>query len=120
MILAENLRFLAEACLKRIQGHHMAIQQVTCFKCSTKTDFDHKLGFRAECSQCGEDLHCCKNCRFFDPNAYNECKESSADVVREKERSNFCDYFEALTDRASEDAKKDDLKSAAEALFKKK
>lgn len=79
---------------------------------------DNKVGFRDECDKCGTDLHACKCCRFYDPGAYNECRESSADIVREKERANYCDYFEpagALTTGN----KPEDLLAAAEALFKK-
>ena len=35
----------------------------------------------------------CLNCRFHDPNAYNECRESSAERVRERDRANRCEYF---------------------------
>ena len=61
----------------------------------------------------------CKNCRFYDPTAYNECREPSAEVVREKERANFCDYFEAGSGKGGNQSK-EELLSAAEALFKKK
>ncbi len=98
----------------------MALSFVACFKCGERTEFDRKLGYRVECSQCGEDLHCCKNCRFYDPSAYNECRETSADVVREKERANFCDYFEAKEGEGKKSDPSADLKKAAEALFKKK
>jgi hypothetical protein len=35
----------------------------------------------------------CRNCAHHDPAAYNECRESNAERVLEKERSNRCDYF---------------------------
>lgn len=92
---------------------------VHCFECKKMTQSPSKIGFREECSHCRADLHVCKNCEFFDLKAYNECREPSADVVREKEKSNFCDFFSA---RSSADAAVDkaaQLKAAAEALFKK-
>ena len=55
----------------------------------------------------------------YDPKVYNECREPSAEVVREKERANFCEYFEAGSQEGAA-AQKKDLLSAAEALFKKK
>lgn len=91
--------------------------EVICFKCKTKTAFDGKLGFRAECS-CREDLHVCKNCEFYDPKVYNECRETSADVIREKDRANYCEYFRPGNTQSAEDNKKA-LFAAAEALFKK-
>lgn len=55
---------------------------------------------------------------MYDPKSYNECKEPSADVVKEKERANFCDFFKAKEDGDVVDHKAK-LLSAAEALFKK-
>jgi hypothetical protein len=91
--------------------------EVVCFSCKAKTAFSDKLGFRAECN-CGEDLHVCKNCDFYDAKVYNECRESSADVIREKGRANYCEYFRARTSQDKEADKKAML-AAAEALFKK-
>ena len=34
-------------------------------------------------------------CEFFDLRVANACREPIADEVKEKERSNFCDYFQA-------------------------
>ena len=93
--------------------------ELICFSCGTKNSFVDRVSLRDECEKCHEDLHVCKNCRFYDSGAYNECKESSADVVRDKERSNHCDYFTAGAGRFEAD-KKDELKKAAEALFAKK
>ena len=36
----------------------------------------------------------CKNCQFYAPGHHNECQETQAEWVSEKERSNFCDYFQ--------------------------
>ena len=93
--------------------------QILCFSCKKTNDYKDKIGFRDECLHCRGDLHICKNCEFYDAKVYNECKETSADVVKEKERANYCDYFSAsksLTAALDEKAK---LKAAAEALFKK-
>ncbi len=49
------------------------------------------------CSRCDADLHCCRNCRFFDPSVSNQCGEPQAEWVRTKDRRNYCDYFEAST-----------------------
>lgn len=91
--------------------------EVICFKCKTKTSYPDKVGFRAEC-KCGEDQHVCKNCQFYDPKVYNECRETSADVVRDKERANYCDFFRPGGGLGADDNKKA-LFAAAEALFKK-
>lgn len=97
----------------------MAAAAVTCFSCGHKTPVLGVVGRREECIKCRADLHVCKNCQHYDPTAYNECREPSADVVREKDRSNFCDYFTPGEGNGPKDPKKD-LLAAAEALFKKK
>ncbi|MCB0413443.1 MAG: hypothetical protein KDD50_03860 [Bdellovibrionales bacterium] len=92
--------------------------RIQCFHCLKLIDVPKDIGRREECPECGADLHVCRNCRFYDEKAYNECVETSADVVREKDRANFCDFFELNTEAKAAD-EKDKLKAAAEALFKK-
>ncbi len=54
------------------------------------------------CAECGADLSCCHNCRFYSPGAPNDCAEPNAERVLDKEKANFCDYFEfAQGDAAS-------------------
>ncbi len=93
--------------------------ELVCFSCGTKNSYMDRVGRRDECLQCHADLHCCKNCRFYDSTAYNECRETSADVVREKEESNFCDFFEPGSGQ-SQKSERDSLLAQAEALFGKK
>ena len=52
-----------------------------------------RIGFRETCEGCDADLHTCLDCRFHDPSAYNECHESSAERVADRDRANRCDYF---------------------------
>ncbi len=91
-----------------------------CWSCGKSIDANnyHRLD---RCNHCGRDTHACLNCIFHDRAYNNECKETSADRVVDKEKSNFCDFFKP-SDRAGTGAAraKDDLKAAAEALFKKK
>jgi hypothetical protein len=92
-----------------------------CFSCQKDIPMkDGKVGRRDECPFCREDAHCCKNCQFYDPKVYNECKETSADRVLEKHRANFCDFFQARVGGVGGLSEKEKLLAAAEALFKKK
>ena len=93
--------------------------EVVCHGCNKTLKRPDKIGLRDECEFCGADLHSCKSCEFYDPKVYNECRETSADVVREKDRANFCDYYQPKTS-ANVVSEKDKLLAAAEALFKKK
>ena len=92
--------------------------KLKCFQCGTELSFSGTPGRREECSKCRADVHVCRNCKHHDKTAYNECREPQADVVQEKDRSNFCDFFTPGSGGAGNDKTKD-LLSAAEALFKK-
>jgi hypothetical protein len=64
-----------------------------CFSCDAQLDAGDKPGRADTGSVCDADVHCCCNCEFYDPGSYNECRETQAERVLEKDRSNFCDYF---------------------------
>lgn len=98
----------------------MADVSVTCFSCGTKMVFVDMVSRREECPKCRADVRVCKNCEFYDPKVYNECRETSAEVVREKERSTLCDFFRPRGSQSNAQKTKDDLLAAAEALFKPK
>jgi hypothetical protein len=98
----------------------MAEYRYTCFNCSAENVLAHIPGRRDECPKCSADAHVCRNCQNFDRAAYNECREPAADIVREKERSNFCDHFQPGAPGGAGLSRQDALLSAAEALFKKK
>lgn len=72
------------------------------------------------CPQCGRDTKVCKGCEFYDPAVNKQCRENQADLVSEKERSNFCDYFRPKAGIGSRVQSRDAMKAAADALFKKK
>lgn len=93
--------------------------EVYCFSCHKSNISQGSIGFRDECIHCRADLHVCKNCEFYDTKVYNECRETSADVVREKERANFCDFFSPGKNSSTVTDEKARLKAAADMLFKK-
>ncbi len=78
-----------------------------------------KVSRRDECSGCGADLRCCRNCRYFDPSKNNQCAEPSADWVSDKEIPNFCDWFEPRTtvDLVGRKSGTQDAKKAFDDLF---
>ncbi len=45
----------------------MAEIVLKCFKCGTELKFVDRVGRREECETCGEDVHVCRNCEFYDP-----------------------------------------------------
>ena len=97
----------------------MALILVTCPSCKKEHSYDGMLPFRAECDKCSADLHVCLTCRFWDRYAENECRESEADPVANKDRRNLCEYWKPREDKG-EDARVSDAKAKLDALFKKK
>lgn len=91
-----------------------------CFACKKELKIMDRVGRRDTCS-CGADLHCCRNCQFYDPGSYNECHEPVADRVVDKTISNFCEYFK-IADRpfTAEEDKVAEAKRTLAALFQKK
>lgn len=77
------------------------------------------VGRRDTCPHCMADIRCCKMCQFYDPKAYNECRETQADRVQDKEKANFCDYFKIGSPGSNPDQERQDLLAKANALFKK-
>ncbi len=95
---------------------------MNCIFCGQKIQMKGKVGRQDTCSRCNRDLRCCKQCKFYDPSAYNDCKEVSAERILEKERANFCDYFLLRGSKVEGGSlnRTKDAKIALEALFKKK
>lgn len=74
----------------------MKAEEITCWKCGTRLSADAPLPLsrRSKCRHCNADLHTCRQCRFYDTSKNNQCREPMAERVVDKERANFCDYFE--------------------------
>jgi len=70
------------------------------------------------CPACDKATHACRNCRFYAPGRANDCLEPIAERVVDKERPNFCDLFEPVSKTIEAKPSAEDLRSAAEALFK--
>ncbi len=70
-----------------------------------------------ECRHCRHQTHVCRNCRFYAPGRANDCLEPIAEPVSDKQRANFCDYFEPGKDGYQPQADGEQLKANADALF---
>src|SRR3972149_3940963 len=64
-----------------------------CARCGREVGHEGKVGIRDSCDGCLSDLHVCLNCRFHDPRAKNESRETQAEPVREKDKANYCEWF---------------------------
>lgn len=89
-----------------------------CWSCNGEIEIIDKIVRSDTCPHCGTDLRCCKNCKLYDPNAHNECRESTTLYVPDKERANFCEFW-TFRDGAHDIADKNATLSKLESLFKK-
>lgn len=94
---------------------------INCYKCSKDTALstNETVARNQTCPHCWSDLRCCKMCKHYDTSSYNECREPVADRITDKEKANFCDYYVLNSNTGESSKSKDDLLSAAAALFKK-
>jgi hypothetical protein len=77
-------------------------------------------GRETNCHSCGKPTRVCRNCRWYAPNRPNQCEEPIADRVLDKEKANFCGFFEPTTEISADTSQgsQDALRQAAEDLFK--
>ncbi len=98
----------------------LRMANAVCRACGTPIPFDPPIPRDAECSGCGRDVRCCRNCRHFDTHYNNSCRETMADPVEDKGRRNFCEYFQLdtspLAAKASP-AREADARTQLEQLF---
>ena len=93
---------------------------LVCWKCgATLGGLPLPLGRLAECEACRADLHVCRLCRSYDPRVRMGCDEPRAEEVRDKEKANFCDFFQPRPDAftAIDDSEARKAKADLEALF---
>jgi hypothetical protein len=87
----------------------------SCYNCGHIFS-DAKIGFREECPGCMRDAHVCLNCIFFDKSYYNECRETKAERVLDKEKQNFCDYFSFKSNGPGNIPPKNDVNKSKDAF----
>jgi phage terminase large subunit GpA-like protein len=108
-ILMAISRILEQAC------------RMLCPACQTEIPLaaGESVGFRDACDRCRADLHVCLICAHYDTTAFNECRESSAERILDKDRANRCEYFRP-TDRAqTAGGGREDAMADLEKLFRK-
>ena len=88
-----------------------------CWSCGGKlTALDYQR--ESDCPHCRKQTHVCRNCRFYAPGRANDCLEPIAEAVQDKQRANFCDYFEPHVGAyVSREDETEALRAAADRLF---
>jgi hypothetical protein len=64
---------------------------VICRKCGA--EHEGSVGFKAVCEACGAWLHCCLQCRLYNPRS-DRCTSSTTDPVRDRDGMNYCEEFQ--------------------------
>ena len=92
-----------------------------CHNCGREWELDGQPGRSESCHGCNEDLRVCLNCVFHDRSVAYQCRERRAEPVTEKNRSNFCEYFDfALRDwsaRSGTNKRAEEAKGTFDQLF---
>lgn len=105
-----------------------------CAFCDAELPADFRVMRETLCPHCDAYLHACVQCRFYEPTLHNQCLEPEAEYVGDREKANFCDFFQLAGARgvkgsdaarsrggkATNDARARDARAKLEALFKKK
>jgi hypothetical protein len=80
-------------------GQGMSRTSLVCWRCGASLEAEPlPLTRLAECQACRADLHVCRLCEFFAPRVARQCREPVAEEVQDKQRANFCDYFQPRPD----------------------
>lgn len=92
-----------------------------CFFCGKDLELTGRVMKNDTCPSCKGDLHACVQCRFHDPAYHNECVEPKSEMVRDRDKSNSCGYFEIGAKKVSGEYEngRDKARNALDDLFKK-
>jgi len=92
-----------------------------CYFCRKELDIGGgRVGRDETCPHCRRDLRCCLNCALYESSS-GYCREPQSGEVRDRERSNFCEFF-IFRDSEVKNEKADPVgraKEEWERLFKK-
>jgi len=72
----------------------MIFRMRVCALCGRELEETLAVFRSSTCPRCGKDLRICLNCRFYKPGAHWDCGETIGEPVAEKDRSNFCEFFQ--------------------------
>lgn len=96
-------------------AHH-----IHCYRCGASLEaLSLPFSRQDECPACGNYLHVCKMCLHYDRSVPRQCREDGAEDVKEKDRLNFCDWYQpsAKAFDADRKAEEDQARAALDALF---
>ena len=93
---------------------------ILCYRCGNSLGYlTLPISRRDTCRACGAEVHVCRMCTRFSSDVAGQCLEEDAEDVQDKEKTNFCDWYEPAVDRFDPQTagKAATAKSALDALF---
>lgn len=94
--------------------------ELKCWNCGASlAELPRPITRHMNCPACFEDLHCCRLCRHYRPNATSPCAEDRAEPPVHKEGANFCEFFRPSTEafRPAATTRRTAAKVRLDALF---
>jgi len=92
-----------------------------CFFCGYEYPHTFEVFRSTICPGCSRDVKICKNCKFYSPGAHWDCRETVPELVKEKDKANFCSYFKFNESAQEKDegdkTKQEEAKDAFNKLF---
>jgi hypothetical protein len=95
-------------------------EALVCWKCGASLkEVPIPLSRISVCLSCRAELHVCQLCAFFDTRKAEGCSEQRADPPKDKQRANFCEFFQPRGDawQAPDHSAADQAKDALQKLF---
>lgn len=72
----------------------MADNGLICWNCGRPTGVVGGVTRNDSCPHCLADLRCCRGCRHYEPFRRYQCKETVDTNIVNKEKANFCGWFQ--------------------------
>ena len=95
-----------------------------CQFCGAAVTLSEPIPRESSCESCRHDYHACRQCRHYDPTRNNSCSETEAELVEDKERRNFCEFFSfnpaPYRAAARDQGREAQARAKLEGLFKRK
>ena len=93
-----------------------------CQFCGAAVTLAEPIPRDSSCESCRHDYRCCRQCRHYDPARHNACRETEAEMVENKERRNFCEFFDfnsaPFRGAGGAQAREADARKQLDSLFK--
>lgn len=93
------------------------VENVTASRCyNCATPLPPGMDFSGACPKCHVDLHCCKQCSYFEPATRFQCMKPIPARIAYKDKQNDCTFFRARVTVARDSAPSASARPAAERM----